>query len=85
MSGGHGAVRLRSTLCRSSINQVFADRGITLPLAKEGTVDEDGGRYQCALAGQTPLYGTEIKENLADLPEQRRVFANPYKCPRLRC
>ena len=50
------------------VNDEFGDRGITLPLAREGTADDDS-RYQRGLAEQTPLYGTEIKDNLADLPE----------------
>ncbi len=50
-----------------TVNSVFRARGIQLPLPAEGTVD-DGDRYQCGLAEQEPLYGTEIKEDLADLP-----------------
>ena len=52
----------------ATVNAVFRDRGITLPLPAEGTVDDDE-RYERGLAEQEPLYGTEIKDNLADLPE----------------
>lgn len=52
-----------------TVNEVFCDRGISLPLPAEGTVDDDAGRYQRGLAEQMPLYGTEIRDNLADLPE----------------
>ena len=51
----------------SVINGVFRDRGIPVPLPDQGTVaDED--RYQAGLSVQAPLYGTEIADNLADLP-----------------
>jgi 4-carboxymuconolactone decarboxylase len=49
------------------INQVFADRGIPLPLPVAGTVSVTD-RYSAGLAVQAPLYGEEIKVNLADLP-----------------
>ena len=52
----------------ATINEVFQDRGIDLPLPDQGTVS-DSDRYPKGLAEQTPLYGTEIKDNLADLPE----------------
>lgn len=52
----------------ATVNGAFRDHGISLPLPAEGTVD-DAGRYQRGLAEQEPLYGTEIKDNLADLPQ----------------
>lgn len=52
----------------ATVNGAFRDHGITLPLPAQGTVD-DAGRYQRGLAEQEPLYGTEIKDNLADLPQ----------------
>ncbi|GAA1908422.1 carboxymuconolactone decarboxylase family protein [Arthrobacter gandavensis] len=52
----------------STINAVFTEHGIALPLPEQGTVD-DAARYQRGLALQTPLYGTEIKDDLSDLPE----------------
>jgi 4-carboxymuconolactone decarboxylase len=52
----------------ATINEVFADRGIDLPLPAQGTVT-DADRYPKGLAEQAPLYGDEIRDNLADLPE----------------
>ena len=51
-----------------TINSVFQDRDIELPLPHQGTVS-DADRYPKGLVEQAPLYGTEIKDNLADLPE----------------
>ena len=51
-----------------TINSVFDERGIELPLPDQGTVS-DADRYPKGLAQQAPLYGTEIKDNLADLPK----------------
>ena len=58
----------------ATINEVFRARGISLPLPEQGTVtetdtDTDTERYRQGLAVQAPLYGNEIKDNLADLPE----------------
>jgi 4-carboxymuconolactone decarboxylase len=39
-----------------------------LPLTEQGTVT-DADRFTKGLAEQAPLYGEEIKDNLADLPE----------------
>lgn len=52
----------------STVNAVFRDQGLTLPLPEEGTVGDDD-RYQRGLAEQLPLYGTEIRDDMADLPE----------------
>jgi 4-carboxymuconolactone decarboxylase len=52
----------------ATINEVFRDCGIELPLPAQGTVS-DADRYSKGLAEQAPLYGNEIKDNLADLPE----------------
>ncbi len=52
----------------ATINEVFQGRGILLPLSEQGSVT-DAERYSQGLAVQAPLYGTEIKDNLADLPE----------------
>lgn len=49
------------------IDDVFRARGIPLPLPDQGTV-ADTDRYGAGLAIQAPLYGTEIVNNLADLP-----------------
>jgi 4-carboxymuconolactone decarboxylase len=50
------------------VNEVFLSKGIELPLPAQGTVS-DADRYSKGLAEQAPLYGNEIKDNLADLPE----------------
>ena len=52
----------------ATINEVFQGQGIELPLPEQGTV-ADADRYARGLAEQAPLYGNEIKDNLADLPE----------------
>jgi alkylhydroperoxidase/carboxymuconolactone decarboxylase family protein YurZ len=52
----------------ATINEAFQDRGIELPLPAQGTVS-DADRYSKGLAEQAPLYGNEIKNNLAELPE----------------
>ena len=54
------------------INEVFAERGITLPLADQATVTEDD-RFERGQAIQHPLYGDEIRDNLAGLPEELRA------------
>jgi 4-carboxymuconolactone decarboxylase len=50
----------------ATINEVFRDQGIELPLPNQGTV-LDADRYSKGLAEQAPLYGDEIKDDLADL------------------
>ena len=52
----------------ATINEVFQARGIPLPLPEQGTVT-DIERYSDGLAVQAPLYGNEIRDNLAHLPE----------------
>src|SRR5689334_19390416 len=52
----------------AAINEVFRERGISLPLPAQGMVS-DADRYPKGLAEQAPPYGDEIKDNLADLPE----------------
>lgn len=49
------------------INEVFAERGIKLPLESQGKTDEEE-RFAAGSAIQQPLYGNEIKEALAGLP-----------------
>ena len=58
----------RTLNAAATINEVFQARGIPLPLPEQGTVSESE-RYSHGLAVQAPLYGNEIKDNLADLPE----------------
>ena len=55
----------------SVINEVFAERGIELPLPDQATVTEVE-RFERGRAIQHPLYGDEIAENLAGLPEDLR-------------
>src|SRR5829696_2402796 len=52
----------------ATANDVFQDQGIQLALPVQGTVS-DADRYSRGLAEQAPLYGNEIKDNLADLPQ----------------
>ena len=52
----------------ATVNDVLRAVGVDLPLPSQGTVSE-AERYPKGLAQQTPLYGEEIKENMADLPE----------------
>ena len=49
------------------INEVFAERGIKLPLESQGKTAEEE-RFAAGSAIQQPLYGSEIKEALAGLP-----------------
>ena len=49
------------------INEVFAERGIKLPLESQGKTAEEE-RFAAGSAIQQPLYGNEIKEALAVLP-----------------
>lgn len=51
----------------SAMNEVFTEQGISLPLEKQGTVREDE-RHARGLAIQSPLYGSEIKDSLQNLP-----------------
>jgi 4-carboxymuconolactone decarboxylase len=53
------------------INEVFVERGITLPLPDQATVIEDD-RFERGREIQLPLYGDEIRDNLAGLPEGLR-------------
>lgn len=51
----------------STMNAAFAAAGVQLPLPEQGTVSDDT-RYAAGLAIQDPLYGNEIKADLATLP-----------------
>lgn len=53
----------------AAMNEAFTAAGIALPLPEQRTV-EDEDRYQAGLALQAPLYGTEIADRYADLPEE---------------
>ncbi len=58
----------------SVINEVFAERGITLPLPDQATVTEND-RYERGREIQLPLYGDEIRDTLAGLPDDLRDVA----------
>ncbi len=49
------------------INEVFKERGITLPLETQGTTTEEN-RYEKGYAIQNPLYGDTIKNRLENIP-----------------
>jgi 4-carboxymuconolactone decarboxylase len=51
------------------INDVFRTSGIDLPLPSQATTNEDD-RHDEGNTIQFPLYGDEIKHNLADLPDR---------------
>lgn len=50
-----------------TINRVFRDRGIKLPLEDQGTVEEEK-RFQKGKQKQYPLYGEGMNQNMKDLP-----------------
>ena len=53
------------------INEVFVERGIALPLPAQGTVTE-ADRFERGRAIQQPLYGDEIHDSFAGLPDGLR-------------
>ena len=58
----------RTLNAASVADEVFLERGIPLPLSPQGQTSEEE-RYEKGLAVQFPLYGNEIKETYADLPD----------------
>ncbi len=52
----------------ATVNETFRAKDIPLPLPEQGAVSE-ADRFSAGLAVQAPLYGTEIRDNLADLPQ----------------
>ena len=52
----------------STMNEVFTQNGITLPLDEQGTLTDDSERYEKGLEIQSPLYGTEIADRYEWLP-----------------
>lgn len=52
----------------STMNEVFTQNGITLPLDEQGTITDDSERYEKGLEIQSPLYGTEIADRYEWLP-----------------
>lgn len=53
----------------AAMNEVFGSQNISLPLESQETVQEEN-RYEAGLAIQAPIYGTEIKDKYAWLPEE---------------
>lgn len=53
----------------AAMNEVFSERGVSLPLPDAATVTEED-RVKKGLALQEALYGTEIKDRYAWLPEE---------------
>jgi 4-carboxymuconolactone decarboxylase len=51
------------------INEVFTRHGVALPLPDQGTTSEDD-RFARGHEIQFPIYGDEIRDGLADLPDQ---------------
>ena len=58
----------RTLKALSVANEVFAGRGIALPLEKQGTVTEENRAMKGAEI-QQPLYGDVIKNALSGLPD----------------
>jgi 4-carboxymuconolactone decarboxylase len=54
------------------LNNEFRSRNIELPLPDQATTD-DHERFEAGKAIQSPIYGEEISDSLADLPEDLRV------------
>ena len=50
------------------MNQVFQERGVSLPLPEQGTVDREEDRYSRGRELQEPLYGREIAQRYTWLP-----------------
>lgn len=50
------------------MNEVFTEKGIKLPLEPQGTVTEEN-RAEKGMAIQQPLYGDEIRERFAGVPD----------------
>lgn len=52
-----------------AMNEVFAERGISLPLPKQGTLASNEERFEKGLSIQAPVYGDEIKDRYTWLPK----------------
>lgn len=52
-----------------TMNEVFSERGIDLPLPKQGAPASDEERCEKGLAIQAPIYGDEIKNRYTWLPK----------------
>lgn len=53
----------------SAMNEVFTGNGIRLSLPQQGTLASDKERYEKGLAIQAPVYGAEIADRYAYLPD----------------
>lgn len=53
----------------STMNEVFSQQGIDLPLPKQSTLSSADERFEKGLAIQAPVYGDEIKDRYTWLPK----------------
>jgi len=51
-----------------AVNEVFAAKGISVPLENQATLAGDGERFAKGYAIQNPLYGEEIKQQMKGVP-----------------
>lgn len=51
-----------------TMNQVFQERGVSLPLPEQGTVSREIDRFERGVELQAPIYGTEIADRYTWLP-----------------
>ena len=58
----------------NTMNEVFIENKIKLPLEKQGTISSENDRYEKGLEIQAPIYGTEIKERYTYLPDEFSDF-----------
>ncbi|MGH2644381.1 MAG: carboxymuconolactone decarboxylase family protein, partial [Chitinophagaceae bacterium] len=61
----------------NTINEVFEEKGIPLPLENQATVTEEN-RFEKGKAIQDSLYGHEIKEMMKELPGDFKVFVPQF-------
>lgn len=59
------------------INEVFKEKGISLPLKNEGTVTEED-RFEKGKAIQDTLYGDEIKQLMSTLPGKFKDYVPKF-------
>lgn len=52
-----------------TMNEVFTENGIQLPLPKQGTLQSSDERFEKGLTIQAPVYGDEIKDRYTWLPK----------------
>ena len=66
-----GNTGLKNANAVAVLNEVFTARGIDLPLPDQGTTTEED-RFEAGRAIQIPIYGDEIAESVAGLPDPFR-------------